>query len=225
MTVPILLNGGVLRVTVWLKEYELFYAAIPKTACTSIKHMFFQIENDRAYAPMNVNGKTKYIHQVYPSLLFEKHPKEVSDFRKLTIIRDPIKRIISTYGNRVVHHQEISPSKSAWHLKGKGLKHDPSLSEFIDNLDEYRVIPSINHHVRPIVDFIGTEPGYFDRVYAFNELSDFVADISAIVGKKLTLPRAQTGGPKLSPEDLSAEQIEKIRAYYWQDYEAYGAFF
>ena len=76
--------------SVFLWKKNLTYVSIPKVACTSIKHMFFEIENGRPFQPFKISGQFWHIHNFYRGYAFEDlpHPR-IADHRRLTVVRDP----------------------------------------------------------------------------------------------------------------------------------------
>lgn len=207
--------------SVILAKHKLFYASVPKVACTSIKHMFFEFENGRPFTPYIANGQNRNIHNaVYKGLFREKYPeKRIANSHRVALVRDPISRFLSAYSNRVVFHKELSRDKAGPKLKALGLTPNPELDQFIDQLDDYcQAHGSILHHTRPMVDFLGKDPAYFSRLYAFSELSQFVSDMSEHLKTELTLGHKQSGGPKLSRDLLSAAQLQKLEARYKDDF-------
>lgn len=93
-----------------LDDHKLFYASVPKVACSSVKRMFYEIENGVAFDKIVANGKRYYVHHFYPGILRNTYPEaRIADYRRLCLVRDPIKRFLSAYGNRVVFHRELTP--------------------------------------------------------------------------------------------------------------------
>ena len=213
--------------TVILNQYKLFYAAIPKIACISLKTMFFEIENDFKFTPYSVNGNRRHIHNMYPSMLPQQWPEQrIRDFYRMTLVRDPIKRFLSAYGNRVIFHKELSENACGPKLEALGLEPTPDLDLFVDRYEDYlKAHNSIFHHTRPMVDFIGHDPSYFSRIYNLSEMDQLLSDISDRVGRSITVGHKQTGGPKFKPDDLTEAQRKKLRKIYAQDYKIYDAYF
>lgn len=210
-----------------LDELKLSYTPVPKTACTSLKTMFFEVENSREFIPFRRNGREFHIHNVYPSTLFNPRLNERQvDYRRLLLVRDPIPRLLSAYSNRVVHHRELSQEKAGKHLAAYDLAPDPGLQEFIAKLPQYaQAVETIDHHTRPLVDFAGPDASFYSRVYRMSEIEDMLADISLVVGRSLTLQRLQTGGPKLGMDDLGSQEVEKLREFFAEDYRVFGEYF
>ena len=212
--------------TVHLWDHKLSYVSIPKVACTSIKRMFFEIENGRRFEPFKINGQDMHIHKLYPRMSFSDLPHaRMANNTRLTLVRDPIKRLLSCYSNRVVHYKELSLKKAGPALKKAGLKPNPDLSLFLERFEDYRAASySIKHHSRPMVALIGRDPAYYDEVYSLAQIDAFAERVGKIVGRPVQLPHGQTGGPKISPDVLTTAQVDFIRNYYAEDYAIWGKY-
>ncbi|REC57810.1 hypothetical protein DRV84_06465 [Rhodosalinus sediminis] len=209
-----------------LPQFDLFYAPVPKVACTSLKLLFFSAENGRPFEPFVVNGRTRHIHNAaYATTLHADLPlARLADMHRVAVIRDPVERLISAYRNRVRNHRELARESAPAKFAKTGLDPDPDLGTFVDRLEDYAALsPSIHHHTRPMVDFLGPDPGWFSELYTLAELDRFLADMRARTGQPLTLPHVQTGGPKLDAGALTAAQLRKLRDVYAADYKAFGA--
>lgn len=214
--------------TVILPQFKLFYGSVPKVACTSIKHMFFEAENGYPFKPYVCNGQKRHIHNAaYKGLIREKYPeKKIADFHRVTVVRDPIKRFLSAFSNRVVFHKELSKVKAGGKLRDLDLPPNPDIESFIDKFELYiQANYSVFHHTRPTTDFIGSDAAYYARVYKMEELDTFSEDVNKIMGTSLTLGRKQTGGPKMGLSDVSDKSLDKLRQLYDADYKAFGAYF
>lgn len=192
------------------------YRFFPKTACTSVKHALFELEENEKFSPKD---KGMYIHDY-----INRERLSVIDGceRRFVIIRDPIKRFLSAYGNRVTHHGELSEKYIRERSRdnyGKIPFFDPSLHQFVDNLDAYLKVRPISHHVKPISFFLdGEDLEYFTDVYRIEDIDRFESDLSALYGKPVSFERRQIGGNKFTLNDLTKKQIEKLLDYYRDDY-------
>lgn len=213
--------------TVYLDEHKLAYFAVPKVACTSIKTMFFEVENGFAFREFRANGSWWWIHRLYQSIPFDQQPHDrIAGHARFAVVRDPIRRLLSCYSNRVVHHRELSREKAGRMLRRAELPFDPDLSTFVELLPRYmRAVPTIGHHAAPTVEYLGHDAAYFDRVYGLHELDELVARVCKVTGLQATLPRLQTGGPKIAPDQLSPAEIDALREIYAEDYAVFGAHF
>lgn len=201
-----------------LNKYKIVYLPVPKVACTSVKEYFFALENGFDFPEMFVNGRRVVVHNIgLQTSLFDGFPKEAyEDYFRFTVIRDPIRRLLSVYSNRVLAANQLSPK---W-VKGSGLAPRPDLTTFLENFEAYRAASSpIAHHSRPQTDFVGSDPGYFSNVYDVGQLSLLEAEINRRVGLNWKIPRSNANSKKFSPDDVPKHLIGKIQEFYRTDYD------
>ena len=214
--------------TVFLWQHALTYVSAPKVACTSLKHMFFEIENGFRFRRFHANGALQHIHNAaYPGYDFNALPHErIAGHVRLTVVRDPVRRFLSCYGNRVRHHRDLAPERIKPKFRGRGATPDPSLEEFADKLELYREASGlIRRHTLPLVDILGRDPCYYEGVYSIGTLDAFRRRVVEITGRDVELQHLQTAGLKISPDDLSAAARRRIEAFYADDYATYGHHF
>ncbi|MCC5987484.1 MAG: sulfotransferase family 2 domain-containing protein [Pararhodobacter sp.] len=212
--------------SVILDKHALSYLPVPKAACTSLKTLFFEVQNGFPFRPFSTNGRQWWIHDFYKTIPFEQiDHAAIAEHRRIAVLRDPVRRLLSCYSNRVVHHRELSREKARKPLKRADLPFDPDLPTFIAKLPAYcEAVPSIHHHAMPMVTYLGRDPAYFTRLYPMAELDQLVADMSALAGRELTLEKLQTGGPKIDPESLDAPERARLDDFYAEDYAHYGRY-
>lgn len=213
--------------SVFLWKKGLTYVSIPKVACTSIKHMFFEVENGRPFQPFKCSGQFWHIHHFYRGYAFSDlpHPR-IADHRRLTVVRDPLQRVLSCYSNRVIHHRKLAEPKALAAMATAGLNPTPDLAEFLDRFEAYRgVSQDVLHHSRPQVWSIGSDPAFYHRVYGLRDLPTFVADVGAHLGQQLLLGRHQSEGPKFSTDDITAPQRARLMDFFAEDYRIWGQYF
>jgi len=208
-----------------VKQYDIGYKDLPKVACTSIKHALYKLKFNKEY---NRQELGVHIHRYF----FDKL-EDISDANyRFLIIRDPIKRFLSGYSNRVTHHKELSKNylekvkhQNAKMLLAKDIPLNPGLGQFFDYFEDYINVPVINHHLKPCINFLdnGLEP--FNYIYKMEEISSFENKISSIIGQDFKLPRIQTGGRKFSVKDLTSTQLEFLMDFYKEDYKLLKEFY
>lgn len=210
---------------VMLTRHKISYVPVPKNACTSLKTMFFEIENGFPFQPFKASGRHYWIHDLYPSVPFGKlRHKAIADHHRIAVLRDPVKRLLSCYANRVVHHRELSQEKAGAQLAEAGLPVDPDLETFVAHLGAYRqAVGSIDHHAAPMVTYLGDDPGWYARLYRIEETETLAADLRAMTGTDAALERLQRGGPKIAVDTLSAVALKTLKQVYAPDYDVFGA--
>ncbi len=204
-----------------LPEQKLLYIPMPKNACSSIKYALFEIEKGKTFDPDEFR-KLGYrdIHDYY-----QKQPqafRSVSDlesktsYTTFTVIRDPVKRLISCYRNRVVDLKDLE--KTRIQLKLKGLTPDPDLNTFVRQLEEYRAANKvIEHHSRAQYKFLGGRLDYVDRVFPIEKIRVLTEFLQQYV-EGLELPAKKADGTSYNLCDLSPEALEKAIQFYKEDY-------
>ena len=167
------------------------------------------------------------MHRFYKSGLPQKMPPDevLQDMYRVTMVREPVKRFLSAYSNRVLYHKELSVEKVGKNLAALGLEPDPDVHLFIARLGAYKqTSQSIRGHTRPMAAFLGEDPGLYDRIYCISEIETFRQDIAQRVNMDIEMPHKQAEGPKIDASALSTAEIEKIRSLYSKDYELFGDF-
>lgn len=212
--------------SVFVYDRKLSYYPVPKIACTSLKKLFFYIQNGVHPNDLITNGKRLNIHPLYRSVSFvQSAPQDRDDHFRVAVVRDPVARLLSCYSNRVVHHGELSAPRFKKAAQDDGLRPDPTLGEFVDNLEGYRKhFGTILHHSDPIAVYLGENPGWFSRIFGIHQIEDLRVMLEERTGKSLVIGRDQTGGPKFSREDLTPGQIAKLEDFYARDYELFGRY-
>lgn len=93
-------------------KHKISYYPVPKCACTSLKLVFFRIENGYDFRNFRVNGKMRYIHSFYASRKFANaRDLDGDDHFRFAVVRDPVERLLSCYSNRVLYYRELSARK------------------------------------------------------------------------------------------------------------------
>jgi len=220
-----------------LKGTDLIYFSIPKTACTSLKQAvlgwnepeFAQVfpahDETGRLLPREFRGRQYFhVHEFYPSIYFRPrwYVSPGMRGRWFCVLRDPLERLLSAYGNRVIHHRDLEQDPAA--VEAAGLSLHPDVDEFVMKLEAYtRVNRRIYDHVRPVHHYLGPVARRFDRIFTLRQLSDLAA-YCADAGAPLEVPYLQTGGPKIPLSDLSQKAQTKLRRYYALDYLLYGRY-
>ncbi|WP_101068164.1 sulfotransferase family 2 domain-containing protein [Roseovarius salinarum] len=212
--------------TAILAKHGLAYISVPKVACTSIKRFFFEIENGRPFQGFRANGKNYNIHKLYPGKSFDALPaRQLAPLQRFTVVRDPIARFLSCYGNRVGFHRELNKKWLGEKGRDLGLKPNPDVHTFIERLEDYlSVSRPVWWHCRPMVDILGTDPEYYTKIFDISEIEDFRSTVCSMTGGNAQIGRHQTGGEKIPRDELTGDEISFLTDYYSRDYEVYGQF-
>jgi len=206
----------------FVKKHKIAFVAIPKVACSSIKHLFFELENDTSFTLFRANGRAYNVHNFYPSRYFRRDydPEDFADCFRFVVLRDPVQRFLSCYSNRVLTHRNLARWALPDGANEAGATPDPDLSGFVARLDLYRKWSKhIRHHTDRAVDFTGPDLSWFDAVYPIERMDDCAARLSEICARPIVMPHRQAGDRKFTIADLSPAELDKIVAFYRADYD------
>ena len=189
---------------------KLVYYPCPKNANTSAKMFFAKHLNVDKYflflgdeipqleqTPKQFKGKKDIIGIIPSKQPFEKINVDI----KCCIVRDPIKRFISAYKNRILYHHDI-------HFK------DHSVDMILEKLENNNFE---NRHFLPQVYFLGEDLSYYTFWSTTENLSFFVEQVNDFFSRKINFPKIQTGGSDIKIK-LTKSQISKIEKIYAKDF-------
>ena len=197
---------------------KLVYYPVAKNANSSAKLFFLKhLKMDKNYYFLSdkvpeykVNEDSKYINldkkynlvNFLPSYTpFEKI--EVDE--KCCIIRNPIKRFISAYKNRVLFHKDF------------GFR-NLNINEIIEKLENNSFD---NRHFLPQSYWLGSDLRYFTIVSNISNMETFINGVNNFFQNKVEFPRIQTGGADENIT-LTDSQIIKLKKIYSSDYDLIG---
>ena len=182
---------------------------VPKVASTTVKTMMITAKGiDWQNTPASewgVHDRDRKIGhparaEFWDSITTKKKP----DIR-FTVIRDPVKRFISGYTNRVLFYEKAPKM---------------SFDEFVHLAPRWGNNGDLMHHLAPMVKCIGDEPGLYDKVFSIsqvnNEVRKFLSDLS---GVDIPYMERQTGGTENKRSIVpTKDQLKKIKTLYEKDY-------
>ena len=209
-------------------EKRLIYIPVPKNACSSIKEALHEIEFGRRFdKEREINAPYINIHDY-----FKKQPKafaglkrlsSAKNFTRFAVVRDPVKRLVSCYRNRVVDLGDLNADLKS--LERYSLELNPDINTFVLNLRLYRKAnKSIEHHSRPQWSFFGGSLDYLDKIFMIEELDD-LQDFLRSYRSDLAFLSRKSGGTSFSVSDLSEEALRHAVKFYRQDYRLLSKFY
>ena len=202
------------------KGQSLVYYPCAKNANSSaklffIKHIakdekvfFIDDEVPRHRAKLYLQTAKKHKNRVNLITIFpayEKFSKINSDF-KCCIIRNPIKRFISAYKNRILYHKDKAFSNF-------------SIEIILEKLLEKNFE---NKHFLPQYYFLGNELKYYSFYSDVSKIELFEQKVNEFFEKKIKFPKIQIGGNNIEIS-LTKKQILLIEKIYSMDFELYNS--
>ena len=199
---------------------KLVYYPVAKNANSSAKLFFLKhLKIDKNYYflsdkvpeyKVNEDSKYKNLDKKYNLVNFlpSYTPFEKIDVdEKCCIIRDPIKRFVSAYKNRVLFHKDF------------GFR-NLNINEIIEKLENNSFD---NRHFLPQSYWLGSDLRYFTIVSNVSNMATFINGVNNFFQNKVEFPRIQTGGADENIT-LTDSQIIKLKKIYSSDYALIGDF-
>lgn len=203
---------------VHLPRYKIAYVPVPKAACTSIKAAILEKQPKYAFR-VSRSRDFEWVHKALKTRRFNlERFHEYEGYWRFTVVRDPLKRLLSCYTDRVLTRNELH--NSAKLQTGEiDLPKEPDPDFFFQNLRDYMKAASvIRHHAYPTVTFIGNKLGRYSKIYTVSEIPKLEADFSDRLGQDISIPRLNESKGSLDFDDLAGETKTFLRDYLQRDY-------
>ena len=156
-----------------LNRHQIAYYFAPKVACTSLKMLCYELETGREWSDSDWPGYEIHDYWVKIRGVPLEPKKGQFDYShdsqwSFAVVRDPIKRLLSAFSNRVEYHADIHGRRwtSGVRYWRKGLKQLPDIEAFFKNFEAYREMNSvIRHHTNPQSVFLGPNLKKIDAIF------------------------------------------------------------
>lgn len=194
------------------RDVDFGFKFLPKSASTTVLRALYFLNHDRVFH-FEDNGFG--VHRW--GRLKSGNLSDVSN--RLIIIRDPVKRFLSGYSNRVSSHKELRKENIRNRSVRKRIKvFDPTLHQFINDFNVYMEVPVISHHFRPISDHLaGVSLSFYSHVVKIEDMDSIHNLLQQAFGKECDFPREQSS-KKIPLGILTYQQLCKITDFYSADY-------
>ena len=207
--------------------HKIAYMALPKAGCSSVKSALAHLDPAVTIPPEDEITVMTW-HTIYPTSRFRQSRWDRhADFWRFTVVRDPVRRMMSVYTNRVVQFQDLHNSrKLRTRPEYAHLVTDPDPDFFFQHIRDYmRAASIIKHHCLGAELFIGPRPLQYDRVYKTEEIGHLARDLSERTGQPVEMPRENSSEMKLTLDDLAPGTIDVIRPLLEAEYTHLSDFF
>lgn len=189
----------------------------PKSGGTSLRAFLFHAENGFPFRDYTVQGMRVDANGLAENSRFSRVDHDsLQGYRRFALVRDPVRRFLSAYSNRVLHYRELSIEAAGRDLLREGLPPDPDLGTFVDNYVAYlRCSKSVARHFLKQQKFIGTDPAHYERIFRLERVQEMIDFVNTTCNATARMPQLQTGGPKYDlfalDDDLQARIVDICR--------------
>jgi len=208
------------RHAIAIEPFKIAYSAVPKAGSTSIKRALAGID-PAVTVPAGDPTDEHTWHGLYPTKRFRPEdwpPLIAEDWFRFCAVRDPVKRILSCYSNRILQFRDLENCRRI-----KNGEFDlPTLPDpdfFFQNLRQYRkASASVRLHTQPSSLFLGPDFAVYSTVYTMSDLGRLETDIGAITGQTVILPRENSSVHKLDLADLQPKTVAGLDKFLEGEY-------
>jgi len=209
-----------------VEAHRIAYMALPKAGCSSVKAALAQVDPAVTLPPEEEIDVMTW-HAIYPTSRFRPHrwKRFGPDWWRFCVVRDPARRLMSCYTDRVVDKRDLHKSRKL--RRGRvDLPQDPDPDFFFRNLRAYaEASSSIKHHCLGAWHFVGPRPLDYDRVYKTEEMGQLAADLSERVGQPVEMTRENRSSVTLALGDLAPATRDALRPFLAREYEHLSDFY
>lgn len=208
-----------------VSSFKIAYMAVPKAACSSVKAALAMVDPHVDLTLDSMAADNTLVHKAYPTMRFRPHRwEEYEDWWRFTVVRDPLKRLLSVYTDRVVARRELFNSPKL--RRQSALPMDPDPDFFFQNLSRYVDLASVvKHHAIPVRLFIGPKPLRYHHVFTVNQLGDLAAELSERTGQRAEIPKFNSSGQKIDIADLQPETRTALATMLEPEYDHLSDYF
>jgi len=210
-------------------QFKIAYFPVPKTASTSMKHAFYELEYGKPFGPDVVPGRRGGIHDNYlnTSHFYQLEHNRYKDYSRIAIIRDPVQRIISAYNHRVLRNDELNEDQIDMDLaRALGVPARPNRGTFLCNIDKYRYLAkSVKHHTEPFTTFLGHDLSYFTDVVKIGKIPELAKQIEALTGLEFKVDHLQKGNGVPKVLNMERDARDALLRYCAGDYALMKGYF
>jgi hypothetical protein len=181
------------------------YYPAPKSASSSLRNVFFELDNGRPFQSFKLSGKSVSLFWLYKNEEVFRPEQVPAGHAKIAVVRDPIKRFISFYTWAIL--------KQRCPLEGV-----TDINQLVSELEKHMEVNSMaRFHLAPQNIFVGRDLGYFDRVFQVEKLDEMARYLSERAGRDVPMQRENVTKSEVLP--LSETSLTKLRRLYQADIE------
>lgn len=208
---------------------RLVYFDIPKVACTSLKTLFWEIENGRDFPGRNASRISRAVARLsgrkpLPNSIHECEGYMTWSFERsrelaipdgydwMTVLRDPIARLHSGWSNKA-NDKTFAGRNELEDLRNDGLCTAPSFAEFIRHFERYQAVSRpVRVHTHPYAWHLGPDLMAFAHRFRIEELDGLQGFLSERAGARVELPWRNRSDAVRDAVELGPAEIDKLIA-------------
>lgn len=188
------------------KTSKTVYYPAPKSASSTLREMFFEIENGYRFKRFLINGREISLFWLYGHGEPFKPVKLPPGYESFTVIRDPIGRFLSFYNWGVIDNR-------------CGFDRPVEINAFVADFKTYlNFSPKVSFHLSPQHLFIGRDLSFYNRIFRTENLIELGSYLSQRSGKEISVGKVNSSSTCVGAHDLTPESRKRLAEIYKEDY-------
>ena len=188
------------------KTTRTVYYPAPKSASSTLREVFFEIENGYRFQRFLINGREMTLFWLYGHGELFKPVDVPRGYDVFTVIRDPIDRFLSFYKWGVIDNS-------------CGFDRPVEINAFVADFKKYLTVsPKVGFHLSPQHLFIGKDLSLYSRVFPIERLAELGSYLAQRSGKEISVGKVNSSSPRVAAHDLSADSRKRLAEIYEEDY-------
>lgn len=186
------------------QKTRVVYYPAPKNASTTLRGLFFRIDNGREFVPFFLNGLYTDLFTLYRHNQPFAASAPPAGYEKVAVVRDPIARFMANY---------------RWLVSARNtdIGEMPEINDFVSRFENLRARSAkAMFHLMPQTHFLGGDLGYYNKVFKIEDLGQMIAYLASRAGFDLSMPWENR--TKVATDELSEKSIAKLHDVYRADY-------
>lgn len=193
------------------RKTRVAYYPAPKNASTTLRGLFFRLDNGRDFVPFFLNGVYTDLFTLYRNNQPFTPSVAPGGYEKVAVVRDPIGRFRANY---------------RWLISAGNtdIGEKPEINDFVSRFEHLRARSAkAMFHLMPQAHFLGRDLAYYDKVFKVEELGQMFSYLSNRAGSEVSM--SWENRTKVGADELSEQSIAKLRDVYRADYKLLGALY
>lgn len=189
------------------KTTRTVYYPAPKSASSTLREVFFEIENGYRFKRFLINGREINLFWLYDHGEHFKPVEVPQGHETFTVVRDPIDRFISFYKWGVIDNN-------------CGFKQPVEINAFVTGFAEFmNYSPKVRFHLTPQYLFTGKDLSYYNRIFRIEDLAEVGHYLSERAQKTISFGKVNSTSQRASEIDLTPASRARLAEIYREDYD------
>ena len=210
---------------IYSDRLNIAYFPVPKIGSSTMRSVLYAVNNDLDVSQVDAYRVADKTTREIRARSFEESRADLErkgrSYQTVAIVREPVKRFVSGYVNKILSGQLRRLMDGADTVKSSKLPTEPDLDLFLRKFDRYRAKSGmIKRHFMPMTYYLGNDLAWFDHVFHLERFDDVTGFLDRRYGAPISYPHKKKS--RKVDIALTPEQEARIRQIFRADLELLG---